>query len=50
LPTNPQKNGGSYHRIAQVKISADGKTMTITSNGTNAEGKPLTSTFVYEKQ
>ncbi len=45
-----KKGGGSYHTIAQVKISADGKTMTVTSKGTNAEGKPLNSTFVYEKQ
>ena len=45
-----KKAGGSYHTIAQVKISADGKTMTVTSKGTNAEGKPLNSTFVYEKQ
>ena len=45
-----KKAGGSYHTIAQVKISPDGKTMTVTSKGTNAEGKPLNSTFVYEKQ
>ncbi|HYP08520.1 MAG TPA: hypothetical protein VER03_19955 [Bryobacteraceae bacterium] len=45
-----KKNGGSYHTVAQVKISADGKTMTVTSKGTTAEGKPLNSTFIYEKQ
>jgi hypothetical protein len=45
-----KKNEGKYHTISQAKISADGKTMTVTSKGTNAEGKPLNSTFVYEKQ
>jgi hypothetical protein len=45
-----KKQGGSYHTISHAKISADGKTMTVTSKGTNAEGKPLNSTFVYEKQ
>jgi hypothetical protein len=45
-----KKSGGRYHTVAQTKISADGKTMTVTSKGTNAEGKPLSSTFVYEKQ
>lgn len=45
-----QKKGGKYQTASQVKISADGKTMTVTSKGTNAEGKPLSSTFVYEKQ
>ena len=45
-----KKTGGKYHTISQAKVSADGKTMTVTAKGTNAEGKPLNSTFVYEKQ
>jgi hypothetical protein len=32
------------------KISADGKTMTTTVNGTNATGKQAVGTNVYEKQ
>jgi hypothetical protein len=49
--TNETKNtGGSYHANAQAKVSADGKTMTVTSKGTNGEGKAFTSTYVYEKQ
>ena len=45
-----KKLGGKYRVTATVKVSADGKTMTVTAKGTNAEGAPLSSTFVYEKQ
>lgn len=31
-------------------ISKDGKTLTVTSKGVNAEGKPTSNTTVYEKQ
>jgi len=48
--TETKKTGGSYHATAQVKVSGDGKTMTVTSKGTNAEGKPFSATYVYEKQ
>jgi hypothetical protein len=48
--TETRRTGGKYHATARVKISADGKTMTVTANGTNVEGKPFTSTSVYEKQ
>jgi hypothetical protein len=48
--TETRRTGGKYHATARVKISADGKTMTVTANGTNVDGKPFTSTSVYEKQ
>jgi len=31
-------------------ISKDGKTMAQTSKGTDAEGKPVTQTLVFDKQ
>ena len=48
--TETKKTGGTYHATGQVKVSGDGKTMTVTSKGTNAEGKPFTASYVYEKQ
>jgi hypothetical protein len=47
--TNTQKNA-KYHVTNRTVISKDGKTMTTTSKGTNAEGKPVTATLVYDKQ
>jgi hypothetical protein len=44
------KKGGKYHVIAQMVVSADGKTMTVTQKGTDAEGKPITATGVWDKQ
>jgi len=41
---------GKYEATGQVVISKDGKTMTVTSKGTDAEGKAFTSKFVWEKQ
>jgi len=31
-------------------VSADGKTMTATAKGTNAEGKPMNNVAFFEKQ
>ena len=45
-----KKTGGKYHMTGRTVISPDGKTMTTTSKGTNAEGQPTTGTFVYDKQ
>jgi hypothetical protein len=45
-----KKTGGKYHAKSQTVISKDGKTMTLTTQGTNTEGKPFTSTLVYDKQ
>ena len=45
-----KKTGGKYHVTGRTVISKDGKTMTTTTKGTDAEGKPSTSTIIYEKQ
>jgi hypothetical protein len=45
-----KKTGGKYHITGRSVISKDGKTMTTTTKGTNAEGQPSTSTIIYEKQ
>ena len=44
------KKGGKYHTTGRTIISKDGKTSTLTTKGTNADGKPLTQTIVYDKQ
>jgi hypothetical protein len=45
-----KKTGGKYHVTGQNVISADGKTMTQTAKGTDADGKPISSTVVFDKQ
>jgi hypothetical protein len=45
-----KKTGGKYHVTGQTVISADGKTMTQTAKGTDGEGKPISSTSVFDKQ
>jgi hypothetical protein len=44
------KNGGMYKGTGQFKVSNDGKTATLTTKGTNAQGKPFNGTSVYDKQ
>jgi hypothetical protein len=50
LTTVTKKTGGKYKATGRTVISKDGMTMTTTSKGTNAEGKPFTYTMVWEKQ
>jgi len=45
-----KKTGGPYQATGRTVISKDGKTMTTTTKGTGGDGKPFTSTFVFEKQ
>ena len=45
-----KKTGGKYHATSRTIISKDGKTMTITSEGTDAEGRPMSNKLVYDKQ
>ena len=45
-----KKTGGKYHTTGRLVISKDGKTMTLTTKGTNAEGKPSSAKAIYEKQ
>lgn len=44
------KKGGKVTLSGRAVISADGKTRTVTTNGTNPEGKKVRSTLVYDKQ
>ena len=45
-----KKSGCPYEATGRTVISNGGRTMTVTTTGTNTDGKPFTSTFVYEKQ
>jgi hypothetical protein len=41
---------GKVTRTAKRTVSADGKTLTIVSNGVNAKGEQYNNTVVYERQ
>ena len=45
-----RKKEGKTVQTATRKISADGKTMTVTSRGKTPGGKPLNNVAVFEKQ
>ncbi|MFZ1009692.1 MAG: hypothetical protein WAN65_22830 [Candidatus Sulfotelmatobacter sp.] len=44
------KKDGKVTLTAHIAISADGKTRTVTAHATDAAGKKVTSTGVYDKQ
>lgn len=44
------KKGGKVTLTGKAVVSADGKSRTVTVSGTDAEGKKVTSTAVYDKQ
>lgn len=44
------KKDGKVTMTGRVTVSPDGKTRTVTTQGTNAEGKKVKATTVYEKQ
>jgi hypothetical protein len=44
------KKGGKVTMTGEAVISADGKSRTVTVRGTNAAGKKVESTSVYDKQ
>ena len=44
------KKGGKVVLTAHVVLSADGKSRTVTTHVTDAKGKKITSTAVYDKQ
>ena len=44
------KKGGTYKGTGRWVVSKDGKTATLTTKGTGADGKPFTGITVYEKQ
>jgi len=44
------KKGGKVVLTAQVVVAPSGKTRTVTSHGTDSQGKKYTSVAVYDKQ
>jgi len=44
------KTGGKFHSISRFHVSADGKTMTVTTKGTGDTGEAFTRLAVWEKQ
>jgi hypothetical protein len=49
--TYEAKNSTTKYRASgRIVISSDGKTMTATSSGVDADGKPMTLKIVYDKQ
>ena len=45
-----EKKGGKITNTGRVVVSADGKTRTVTVSRTDANGKKMSTTFVYDKQ
>jgi len=45
-----KQTNGKYRSHGRSVVSKDGKTMTTKARGTDANGKPMTLTLVYEKQ
>jgi hypothetical protein len=44
------KKGGKVTVTGRIVVSADGKTRTVTTSGTDAKGKKVKNTAVYDKQ
>jgi hypothetical protein len=44
------KKGNKVTTTARVVVSTDGKSRTVTAHGTDAKGKKISSTAVYDKQ
>jgi hypothetical protein len=44
------KKGGKVALTGRVVISADGKSRTVTTTGTDAKGNKISSTAIYDKQ
>ena len=44
------KKGGKTTLTGRIVVSSDGKTRTVTTTSTNAEGKKVTNVAVYDKQ
>ena len=44
------KKGGKVTLTGRIQVSADGKTRTVTTSGTDAKGKKVNVTGVYDKQ
>ena len=48
--TLTQKKDGKVTTTGKIVVSADGKTRTVTTSGTNAKGEKISTTAVYDKQ
>lgn len=44
------KKGGKVTVTGRIAVSADGKSRTVTTNSTDAKGKKIKNTAVYDKQ
>jgi hypothetical protein len=44
------KNGGKVTATGRIVVSADGKSRTVTTSGTDAKGMKISSSSVYDKQ
>lgn len=44
------KKGGKIMATGRIAVSADGKSRTVTTSGTDAKGKKFKNTAVYDKQ
>jgi hypothetical protein len=44
------KKCGKVTLSGQIVVSADGKTRTVTTNGTDSEGKKFKNVSVYDRQ
>lgn len=44
------KKGGKVVTTGRIVVSADGRSRTLTTTGTDAKGKRVRNTFVYDKQ
>jgi len=44
------KKGGKVTLSGQIVVSADGKTRTVTTSGTDSEGKKFKNISVYDRQ
>ena len=44
------KKGGKVTMVGRVGVAPDGKSRTVSATGTNAEGKRVSTTSVYEKK
>ena len=45
-----KNSANKYQAHGKLTVSADGKTLTMKAKGTDAEGKPISVTLVYDKQ
>ena len=45
-----KKTGGKYHVTGRTTVSKDGKVLTQTAKGTDADGKPVSTRTIFDKQ